>query len=199
MKHADRSLAPGFLIASPPLGDPNFDRTVVLLAVHGKEGALGFVVNRVAPVSLGEVFKFAGYGDAEAQDKGAVYLGGPVSPSTGWILCADPDLDPKEDGVLAIDSRLRITSRRTAFDAFVQDRMKRPNEPDPKKRMVLLGYSGWGPGQLEKEIGAGAWLPTPLDERVVFDVDVQERWERAYALHGLTPAVMMTMRGGGEA
>src|SRR4029079_16134548 len=135
MKHTAQSLAPGFLIASPPLGDPNFDRTVVLLAVHGKEGALGFVINRVAPVSLTEVFKFAGYGESEAQENGAVYLGGPVSPSTGWILCADPELDPQEEGVLAIDHRLRITSRRSAFDAFVHDRRNRPNEPDPKKRM----------------------------------------------------------------
>jgi putative transcriptional regulator len=199
MKHTVQSLAPGFLIASPPLGDPNFDRTVVLLAIHGKEGALGFVVNRVAPVSLGEVFKFAGYGEAEAQDTSAVFLGGPVSPSTGWILCADPDLDPEEEGVLAIDKRLRITSRRTAFDAFVHDRRNRSHEPDPKKRIVILGYSGWGPGQLEREIGAGAWLPTPLDEGIVFEVDVEKRWEHAYALHGLTPAVMMSMRGGGSA
>jgi putative transcriptional regulator len=199
MKHAARSLAPGFLIASPPLGDPNFDRTVVLLAVHGKEGALGFVVNRLAPVSLGEVFKFAGYGESEVQDKSAVYIGGPVSRSTGWILCADPDLDPAEEGVLAIDDRLRITSRRAAFDAFVADRRNRPDEADPKKRMVILGYSGWGPGQLEREISSGAWLPTPLDERIVFEVDIDKRWEHAYALHGLTPAVMMTMRGGGSA
>ncbi len=199
MKLSARSLAPGFLIASPPLGDPNFDRTVVLLAVHGKEGALGFVINRVAPVSLAEVFKLAGYGESENPDKGVVYIGGPVSRSTGWILCVDPDLDPNEEGVLAIDDRLRITSRRTAFDTFVQDRRSHPLEPDPKKRTVILGYSGWGPGQLEREISAGAWLPTPLDERVVFEADVEKRWERAYALHGLTPAVMMTMRGGGSA
>ena len=199
MKHITRSLAPGFLIASPPLGDPNFDRTVVLLAVHGKDGALGFVVNRVAPVSLGEVFKFAGYGESEVNDKGPVFIGGPVSPSTGWILCVDPELDPQEEGVLAIDQRLRITSRRTAFDAFVNDRRNAPNESDPKKRVVILGYSGWGPGQLEREISAGAWLPTPLDERIVFEVEVEKRWEHAYALNGLSPALMMTMRGGGSA
>ncbi len=199
MKHSARSLAPGFLIASPPLGDPNFDRTVVLLALHGKEGALGFVINRVAPVSLGEVFKLAGYGESETAEKGAVYIGGPVSRSTGWILCVDPDLDANEDGVLAIDDRLRITSRRSAFDAFVEDRRNHPHQPDPKKRIVILGYSGWGPGQLEREISSGAWLPTPLDEGIVFDSDVEKRWEHAYALHGLTPAVMMTMRGGGSA
>ena len=62
-------LAPGFLIASPPLGDPNFDRTVVLLAIHGDGGALGFVVNRPAPLSLGELLKIAGYGEQGAGNR----------------------------------------------------------------------------------------------------------------------------------
>src|SRR3954468_1531914 len=77
------ALAPGMLIAAPPLGDPNFDRTVVLLAVHGAEGALGFVVNRKAPMTLGELLVLAGYGDAGVTDDSPVYLGGPVQPSSG--------------------------------------------------------------------------------------------------------------------
>jgi len=199
MKHLQSSLAPGFLIASPPLGDPNFDRTVVLLAVHNDEGALGFVVNRLAPMSLGEVLNLAGYRGPEAKDGGAVYLGGPVAPSMGWILCLDPELDPKQEGVLCVDERIRITSRRAAFDDLVRERLATPNEPDPKRRMVMLGYSGWGPGQLEREISLGAWMPAPLDEGVLFDVDIEARWEQAYALLGLTPAVMMSMRSVGEA
>jgi len=199
MRTGHRSLAPGFLIASPPLGDPNFDRTVVLLAMHNDEGALGFVVNRVAPISLGEVLKLAGYRDLAWKDEGPVYLGGPVASTMGWILCVDPELDGEQDGVLAVDSRIRVTSRRAAFDAFVHDRSAQPDEPDPKRRMVVLGYSGWAPGQLEREIAAGAWLPTPLDEGVLFDVDVNDRWEKAYALNGLSPVVMMSMRSVGEA
>jgi putative transcriptional regulator len=199
MKSVLGSLAPGFLIASPPLGDPNFDRTVVLLAVHNGDGALGFVVNRVAPMPLGEVLNLAGYRGPEGKDESAVYLGGPVALSMGWILCLDPALDPEQDGVLAVDDRIRITSRRTAFDDLVRDRLAQPGEPDPKRRMVMLGYSGWGPGQLEREISVGAWMPAPLDEGVLFDVGVEERWESAYALLGLTPAVMMSMRSVGEA
>jgi putative AlgH/UPF0301 family transcriptional regulator len=65
------------LIAAPPLGDPNFDRTVVLLAVHGADGALGFVVNRTAPMTLGELLMRAGYRDAGITDESPVYLGGP--------------------------------------------------------------------------------------------------------------------------
>lgn len=194
------ALAPGMLIASPPLGDPNFDRTVVLLALHSDEGALGFVVNRPASMGLAELLTLAGYRDHGVTDGSTVYVGGPVQPSSGWIVCIDPALGTDEAGVIAVGDRVRVTSSRAAFDALVKDASARAADAaDPKRRMVMLGYSGWGPGQLEGEIGAGAWLPVPLDERVLFDVALDQKWERAYALLGLTPAGVMTMRGAGDA
>jgi putative transcriptional regulator len=216
MNHSSASLAPGFLIASPPLGDPNFDRTVVLLALHSDQGALGFVVNRLAPMSVTEFFGYAGYGSIGAADPMHVMIGGPVQPTSGWILCLDPGLAEVDGGVIPVGERVRITSSRGAFDALARDVRAREGEPsgqagiegararsrpivDDKRRSVILGYSGWGPEQLEGEIAAGAWLPVPLDERVLFDVAIDERWEKAYALLGLTPAFGMTMRGGGAA
>jgi putative transcriptional regulator len=202
MSHSITSLAPGFLIASPPLGDPNFDRTVVLLALHSDQGALGFVVNRLAPMSVTEFFGHAGYGNIGARDPMRVMIGGPVQPTSGWILCLDPELTEGEGGVIQVGERVRITSSRTAFDALARDVKARESvekEVDAKRRTVLLGYSGWGPEQLEGEIAAGAWLPVPLDEGVLFDVAIDARWEKAYALLGLTPAFGMSMRGGGEA
>jgi putative transcriptional regulator len=194
------SLAPGMLIAAPPLGDPNFDRTVVLLAAHGDEGALGFVVNRAAPMTLGELLVLAGYGDAGITDGTPVYVGGPVQPSSGWIVCVDPALGADENGVIAVGDRVRVTFSRAAFDALVHDvEARAPEDKDPKRRMVLLGYSGWGPGQLEGEIASGAWLPVPLDEEVLFEVALRDKWERAYALLGVTPAGMMSMHTIGEA
>lgn len=193
------SLAPGFLIASPPLGDPNFDRTVVLLAVHGESGALGFVVNRHAPVTLGELLAFAGYTADKKSAPAHVFVGGPVQPSSGWILGVDLEVE-SESEVIRVGDRLKITSSREAFDALAKDVAERgPHAPDPKKRLVLLGYSGWAPGQLEGEIAAGAWLPVPLDESILFDVELEKRWERAYALLGLTPTMGMSMRTVGSA
>jgi putative transcriptional regulator len=200
MAHSVGTLAPGLLIASPPLGDPNFDRTVVLLASHGEGGALGFVVNRAAPMTLGELLTFAGYSGAGVKDGSPVYLGGPVQPSSGWILCVDPSLGAEQNGVILVGDRLRIISSRTAFDALAEDAgAGTSGQSDPKRRMVLLGYSGWGPGQLEGEIATGSWLPVPLDEGVLFDVALSQRWERAYAILGLTPAGVISMRSVGEA
>ena len=192
------SLAPGLLIASPPLGDPNFDRTVVLLALHNEDGALGFVVNRAAPLTLGELLVHAGYGD-ERPDPTPVWVGGPVQPQSAWVLVDDPNVGP-EEGILEVGERLRISSSRSHFDRLAEDAAARePGEPDGARRMVMLGYSGWAPQQLEDEIARGAWLPVELDESILFDVAPEDRWERAYALLGLTPADVMTMRGVGHA
>jgi putative transcriptional regulator len=175
----------------------------VLLAAHGGDGALGFVVNRTAPMTLGELLVLAGYtklGDAGVAATSPVYLGGPVQPSSGWIVCVDPSLAAEDGGVIPVGDRVRVTSSRTAFDALVRDVERRaPDAADPLRRMVMLGYSGWGPGQLEGEIAAGAWLPVPLDETVIFDVALGDKWEKAYTLLGLTPAGMMSMHTIGEA
>jgi putative transcriptional regulator len=193
------SLAPGFLLASPPLGDPHFDRTVVLLAAHGPEGALGFVVNRAAPINLGELLSIAGYGD-ELSHTGTVYVGGPVEPSSGWLVTDAPRV-PSEGHVLDVGERLRVTSSRLAFDAFSQELRDAWPRPPASRTLVVLGYSGWGPQQLEGELKGGAWLPAPLDLGILFDTPLEDRWEAAYRLLGLTPAaaVGMAMGSGGEA
>jgi putative transcriptional regulator len=194
-------LAPGLLIAAPPLGDPNFERTVVLLAMHGPRGALGFVVNRAAELSLGEVLALAGYGEPATKSLNRVYVGGPVEPGSGWVVTRDPARLDGVPGVIEVGDKMRVSSSRMAFDRLVNDfagdeatRLKCESET-----FVVLGYSGWGPGQLEGEIAHGAWLPIRLDEAVVFDVEAAERWNRAHALLGITPLSGMGMRTIGEA
>jgi putative transcriptional regulator len=191
------SLAPGLLIAPPSLLDPNFVKTVVLLAVHNEGGALGFVINRAAHLSVGDLLSLAGYGDALKRHKRPVLVGGPVQPSSVWVLASDPSIDPVRKEVVGIGDRLRVTSTRWALDALAQH--LEGDGPDPLQRLVLAGYSGWGPGQLEGELAAGAWLPVELDEEIVLEDDLDAKWERAFARHGLSPAGVINMRGGGEA
>lgn len=186
------SLAPGLLIAPPSLVDPNFDRTVVMLAVHNEGGALGFVVNRPAPVALGDLVAYAGYGDRWKADRSVVLYGGPVQPGSVWILSQDAEA---EGDHIAVGERLRISSTRPAFDGLVRE-LEAQGE---RRRRAFLGYSGWAPGQLEAEMAAGAWLPVELDEDIVLDGELETKWERAYGLLGMTPAGVMSMKGGGEA
>jgi putative transcriptional regulator len=195
-------LAPGLLIASPPLGDPNFERTVVLLALHGPKGALGFVINRVAELKLGDVLSLAGYGDVAARAEGKVFVGGPVEPGSGWIVSRDPARFEGLPGVLDVGGRLRISSSRSAFDRLAKE--VEGGDAESLETFVVLGYSGWGPGQLEGEIAHGAWLPVPVDdpgkiEGVVFDVAADARWQSAHELLGITPLSGMGMRTVGDA
>ena len=189
-------LAPGLLIASPPLGDPNFDRAVILLASHTEEGALGFVVNRVAPVGLGALFGLAGYADMNDQDTTPVYLAGPVQRDSGWVVSREP-FSPEEEGSLELDGRLWISSSKHALDSLAADVKSGRYRAD--RCVVTLGYSGWGPGQLEREIGAGAWLPAPFDPAILFEGSVESRWERAHALLGIMPVGGISMRMVGQA
>ena len=193
----DASLAPGFLIASPPLGDPNFERTVVLLAVHGPSGALGFVINRVAPLKLGEVMGLAGYGPTPSAATGAVLVGGPVEPGSGWVLSGNASAGSGAPGALELSTDVSISSSRGVFDLLARDLEAIPSIVG--KRLVVLGYSGWGPGQLEGEIAHGSWLPAPFDAKVLFDVEVGLRWEAAFALLGVSPAMSLGMRIVGSA
>ncbi len=200
------ALAPGLLIAAPPLGDPNFERTVVLLALHGPRGALGFVINRTSPMMLGNVLSLAGYENAGTAE-GRVFVGGPVEPGSGWIITRSPDRLEGVPGVIEVGDQLWVSSSRTAFDRVAGDldgdasRAKCASEV-----CVVLGYSGWGPGQLEGEIASGAWLPIQLDlvgsssmGGVVFDVEPEERWSSAHALLGLSPLSGFGMRTVGDA
>lgn len=193
------SLAPGFLLASPPIADPNFDHTIILLALHGSAGALGFVVNRRADVTIGATLSLAGHPMARESTACPVLLGGPVQPNSGWVLGETLGLaDPSQ--VIHVGARLELSSSKRAFADLARDLGGlQPRERDPKRRAVLLGYSGWGPGQLEQEIARGTWLPAPLDESLLLDVDPERRWEHAYALHGLNPANLMSMRNVGLA
>ncbi len=180
------------------MGDPNFERTVVLLALHGPRGALGFVVNRLAPVPLGELMSLAGYGPRMELVRGPVLVGGPVEPGSGWIVTGDPEQFEGIDGTIDVGERVRISSSREAFDRAARD--LEPGEGEGLgRRLVCVGYSGWGPGQLEGEIAQGAWIPAPFDERILFDVPVEARWAEVYAMLGLSPAMGLGMRTVGEA
>ena len=196
-------LAPGLLIASPPLGDPNFDRTVILLAIHNEHGALGFVINRVAPLQLGELLGLAGYGEGLGEIRGSVYVGGPVEPSSGWVLgprdLLEAGSDVDEDGVIEVGDRLVVSSSRKVFDAIARRAREDQASATDSRLIVLLGYSGWGPGQLEGEIAQGAWLPAPIHEHILFDTDADARWERTYAALGLSSLGAIGMRTVGEA
>jgi putative transcriptional regulator len=138
----DSGLAPGFLVASPALRDPNFDRTLVLMAQHDRGGSLGFVVNRRAPLRCTDLLQavdpdLRAVARAVGRDRAPVLLGGPVQPERLWIMWR-PGVVPAGDGELRVGDGLALGGSREIVEAVVQN-------DDAGPYQLLLGYAGWGP------------------------------------------------------
>jgi putative transcriptional regulator len=193
---APAGLAPGFLVASPTLGDPNFDGSLVLMAEHHGEGALGFIVNRPGPISVAQVLRGLDAGLADAAEAhgragGRILVGGPVSPERLWILYR-PGAVPAEDDAVRVGTEYALGGSRELLEALVR-------APDGGPFLLLLGYAGWAPMQVEREVSAGAWIPMPFAEDLVFSVPHEERWEVAVRRLGLEPGGFMVGGGGAKA
>ena len=183
------SLAPGFLIAAPNMRDPRFERSVVLLAEAGDEGALGFIINREMPYNLGEIEDQIGFAIGSLTRQRVVHYGGPVSPERGWILFDTEALPETDEPVIEIGDTMRVGATMDALKLLV--------EGDAQHRFrLILGYAGWAPEQLSEEIKTGSWLTLEVDRSLVFDTPVEELWEAAIKRLGLEPGFFW---GGGSA
>jgi putative transcriptional regulator len=191
------SLAPALLLSMPQLTDRNFSRTVVLLCRHSDEGAFGLVVNRPM-TTTGRVIVDADPPIAHDREL-QVWVGGPVQPERSWILVGDragAELDPASgDPAAANPSRdLRIADG--LYLSTSPELLSRLLEPEPPPRArLMIGYSGWGPGQLEGELQASAWLISGIDCQLIFDTPAERMWETAIRRLGADPAALHVSRG----
>ena len=181
MMQDSSSLAPGLLLAAPRLGDPNFERSVVLLGQHDEEGALGWVLNGRALATVSDLLR-----DAElipsgvvlpsrAEYRTAVRVGGPVSPGSAWLLFRLGEGESVPEETLSLGGQNAITSSREIIESVARG-------DGPPEFRLILGYAGWGPMQLEGEIQQGAWLPARVDLDLLFELDPDDLWDAAYHL-----------------
>lgn len=179
-------LSGGLLVASPALRDPNFDHTVVLMCLHNDQGAMGLVINRPAPINTNQLLQQIGIESAQYADR-AVMIGGPVSIESGVLLYQpDPLERPADDEVVVADD-LRLCPS--------QERLRRIAAGGrPRAFQIFLGHAGWGPGQLEREISQGAWIPARLELALIFETPVEHRWEGALHAEGVSPAGLGAFR-----
>jgi putative transcriptional regulator len=186
---SEDQLAPGFLVAPPPLEDPNFDQTLVLLAAHESTGSMGFVVNRTSEMSLHVLLR-----ELEIEPKvadRAVIAGGPVSGFSGFVMYEHEESSPLAPGI-EISPKISISPSRELLEAAARDEI-------PGRWDLLLGYAGWAPEQLETELGRGSWLHSSFDPELLFDVDIEHRWEEAYERLGINAMAFMMVPGGAQA
>ena len=180
------SLAPTLLVAMPQLLDPNFRRTVVLLVHHDEGGTFGVVLNRSTDISAPNLCESLEIEWRGSPDDG-IDWGGPVDPQTGWVIFDDDERIQASEAVTPVGDGVH-------FAGSLEVLRQVANDP-PRHLRVLLGYAGWGPGQLEAELTEGAWLVVPVTPEVVFEVDPSVMWEHVVRSLGIEPATLVATRG----
>lgn len=173
------NLTDHFLIAMPAMVDPCFAKSLVYIAEHNDQGALGIIVNRPIDMNLGTLFeKIDVPFESEASATLAnipVFFGGPVQTNRGFVLHR-----PIGDwqSTLAVNQEVGLTTSRDVLQSLAR-------EGQPREMMITLGYSGWGAGQLESELAQNAWLTVPANQHILFDLHYEEKLPSAMEILGI--------------
>ncbi|MFN0184640.1 MAG: YqgE/AlgH family protein [Aquabacterium sp.] len=190
MSESRINLTNQFLIAMPGMADDNFAGTVVYLCEHTEKGALGLVINKPISIRLKQLFEkveLSLEGGALAEQP--VYFGGPVQTERGFVLHEPQATDaPAYSSTLSVPGGLSMTTSKDVLEAMAHG-------AGPHRVLVTLGYSGWGAGQLEDELGRNGWINVDADPAIVFDTPVEQRYDRALSLLGIDPRMLSQEAG----
>ena len=161
-----------FLYSAPHLRDPNFAQSVVLLVTYGEEGASGLIINRSTHIAPDRALP-----NLEGIKKMStpVHFGGPVNPHLMLILLRSPESLPGAQNVL---EDLYFTT-----DSKILSNALRNQDPDRTIR-IYAGYSGWAPGQLDREFARGDWISADADPSSVFSEDPSRLWSTFFENRG---------------
>ena len=174
------------LAAMPQMEDPRFERSVIYLCAHNAEGAMGLVVNRLFDaITFPDLLEQLNIETGPKTEQIRVHFGGPVESGRGFVLHTD---DYVREGTLKVRSGFALTATVDILKAIASG-------DGPRHSLLALGYSGWGPGQLESEIAANGWLVVPADPTIVFDRELEDKWQRALAATGVSIASLSGFAG----
>ncbi|WP_122072599.1 YqgE/AlgH family protein [Pseudophaeobacter sp. EL27] len=176
------------LIAMPGIGDPRFEHSVVFLCSHSDEGAMGLIINKVAPeVQLSNLLDQLEIPVAEeGRGAEAIRFGGPVETQRGFVLHSK-DYESSINA-LVVPPGYGMTATLDILEDIAQG-------SGPEKLLIMLGYAGWGPGQLEAEIIANGWLTAESTDALIFDTADSEKWGAALGSLGIDPLSLSASAG----
>ena len=180
-----------FLIAMPGLGDPRFDRAVILLCRHTDEGAMGLIVNKPLPeVSLSALLGQLSIDHSPDSPDLCVHAGGPVGTGRGFVVHT-PDWQDAEASIkitLSNTDPVMVSATLDVLRALAAG-------TGPRAALITLGYAGWAADQLEAEIGQNVWLIADAAPTLMFDTPAPLRWAQALALLGIDPRSLSATAG----
>ncbi len=180
-------LAGKLLVAMPGMGDPRFERSVILICAYSDEGAMGLVVNKPVPeLSFGSLLDQLNIPRVPEGRDIRVHLGGPVERGRGFVLHS-PDWWA-DKATMDVPGGLGMTATLDVLAAIARG-------DGPESALLALGYSGWGPGQLEAEIGRNDWLTADAPADLVFSADDGGKWSKALRAMGIDPLTLSSAAG----
>lgn len=172
----DGSVQGRFLVANPDMPDPRFARTVILMVRHDESGALGLVINK--PIGYAQVTEEDALSENDENVEGRprlrlrmpAFYGGPVHPGRAFIVHSP---EYRTNGTVGVTAHVAVSTHRQILDDIADGK-------GPKQVLYVVGYTGWGPGQLEKEMRRDDWYLSPVEASMVFgDVKEDPLWQRA--------------------
>ena len=173
---ASLSLTNHFLIAMPTMEDPYFAKSLVFIAEHNDDGALGVIVNRPIDMNLATLFRKIDVPlDLGALGESPVFFGGPVQTDRGFVLHRPLG---SWQSTLVVSEEIGLTTSRDVLQSLSR-------AENPGNMVITLGYSGWGAGQLEHELAQNAWLTVPADPRILFELPHEKKLASALLLLGI--------------
>jgi putative transcriptional regulator len=187
-REANLYLAGRLLVAMPGIGDPRFERSVILLCEHDHAHAMGLAINRpVEGLTIAGLLKRLGVEPVAEAPSDLVLMGGPVEQERGFVL------HTREQGTgpagVAVADDLMLTATREILRVLAAPKGR------PRKVAMAIGYAGWEAGQLEREIRDSVWLTCEPDEGLLFDDDHEHKWSRALAKIGVAPENLSAQPG----
>ena len=175
------------LVAMPGMGDPRFERTVIFLCVHSPKGAMGLIINRPAnDLRIADLMEQLEIQASDHVPDSKVHLGGPVENVRGFVLHSGDYGDPT--------STMKV-SEQFGMTASLDILKDMAGGKGPANAILALGYSGWGPGQLENEIKANGWLTCAANSEIVFQKRDDDKWTAALKSIGIDPRLLSTEGG----
>lgn len=175
-----------FIIAMPGLQDANFDHSVTYICEHDDNGSFGLIINKQTELKVDDVISHMHIeGEGAQQRDELVYRGGPVQPERGFILHSPTG---EWNSSLKVNDRIALTTSQDILEAIARDE-------GPEHSMVALGYAGWGPGQLEREMAENSWLSCPADDQIIFHTPAEKRWQAAADILGVDLGLLSSDAG----
>ncbi|MCR8548114.1 YqgE/AlgH family protein [Salipiger sp. P9] len=175
------------LIAMPGMGDPRFEHSVVYMCAHSDEGAMGLIVNKPSgDVTMAGLLEQLSITPGPGLDRLKVHFGGPVEMGRGFVLHSPDYLSGLT--TLKVDERFHMTGTLDVLETIARGE-------GPAQWMAMLGYAGWGPGQLEGELAQNGWLVCDASPELVFGTADAAKWEAALNSLGI-PAHLLSAEGG---